>query len=77
MCSDKTPRSQWKIGKIFELIKSNDGRICVAIVLKKTNGTEQLIKRPTNRLYLFECDEDAKMCFVDDAKIKMMQKNDT
>ena len=63
MRSDKTPRSQWKIGKKSELIKNNDGRIRGVIVLKKTNGTEHLFERPTNRLYPVECDKkdyDAK-----------------
>ena len=78
--NDKTPKSQWKIGKILELIESVDGRIRGAIVLTKTNGTEHLIKRPLNRLYLLECDKkgkDVKIRFVDDANVRMMQEADT
>ena len=78
--NDQTSRSQWKIGNILELIKSNDGRIPGAIVLTKTNGIEHLMKRPLNCLYPFECDkkdEDVKIYFLDDANIKMMQKADT
>ena len=78
--NDKTLRSKWKIGSILELIKSTDERIRGAIILTKTNGTEHLIKRPLNRLYVLECDkkeEDVKMRFLDDANIKMMLKTDT
>ena len=68
------------MGKILELSKSHDGRICVAVLLTKTNRTEHLIKRPLNRLYPLECDkrdEDVKIRFVDDGNIKMVQKADT
>ena len=75
----KTLRSQWKIAKISQLVKSNDGRICGAIVLMKTNGTDHLIKRTLNSLYPLKYDkkdEDVKIRFVNDANIKMMQKTD-
>ena len=38
--NEKTPKSQWKIGEILEMIKSNGGTIRGAIVLKKTNRTK-------------------------------------
>lgn len=38
--------------KTLEQIKSNDAQIRVAMVLAKTNRTENLIRRSINRLYL-------------------------
>ena len=74
----KTPKSQWKIGKILELFKSKEGWICgIAIVLTKTTRNEHLIKRPLNRLCLLEYDkedEDVKIRFVDDANIKTIKE---
>ena len=66
-------QSQWKIGKTLEQIKSNDAQIRVAMVLAKTNRTENLIRRSINRLYLLESDkkdENKKIRFIDDANIE-------
>ena len=78
--NDRTPKSQWKIGNILKLIRSNDERIRGAIVQTKTNGNGHLIKRPISRLYPLKCDKkdkDVKIRIVDDTKIRMMQKSDT
>ena len=42
MYKDKTSQSQWKVGKILELIKSNCGVIRGEIVLTKTSWTMEL-----------------------------------
>ena len=49
---DKQPRQKWLLGKITELISSNDGIIRgVKVFLGKTRN---IIDRPVNRLYPVE-----------------------
>ena len=48
-------RGSWKMGKIIELIKSNDGIIRAA---KIALPTKNVINRPLNLLYPLECEED-------------------
>ena len=49
---DKQPRQKWLLGKITELIASNDGKIRGAKVF--LGKTRNIIDRPVNRLYLVE-----------------------
>ena len=49
---DKQPRQKWLLGKITELIPSNDGKIRGAkVFLCKTRN---IMDRPVNRLYPVE-----------------------
>ena len=49
---EKQPRQQWKVGRILELITSNDGEIRQANVI--VGKTKRVINRPINRLYPLE-----------------------
>ena len=49
---EKQPRQQWKVGRILELITSNDGEIRQANVIVRK--TKRVINRPINRLYPLE-----------------------
>ena len=49
---DKQPRQKWLLGKITELIASNDGKIRGAKVY--LGKTRNIIDRPVNRLYPVE-----------------------
>ena len=52
MYEEKQPRQQWKVGRILELITSNDGEIRQANVI--VGKTKRVINRPINRLYSLE-----------------------
>ena len=52
LIEDKTPRSQWKLARVLELIKGHDEKIRGALV-RTSQGTE--LKRPANKLYPIEC----------------------
>lgn len=52
---EKQPRQNWRMGKITELIKSNDNKIRAAKVL--VGKTKSIITRPLNKLYPLETNE--------------------
>ena len=54
---DDTPRGSWRLGKIMELITSQDGEIRAAKVLLTTKN---IVNRPLNLLYPLECSIDEK-----------------
>jgi hypothetical protein len=58
---ENLPRGSWKIGRIVELVTSNDGEIRSA---KVQLPSKRLIGRPLNLLYLLECDKN--LTFIDD-----------
>ena len=49
---DKTPRSQWKLAKVIELLNGHDNNVRGALV-RTTQGS--MLKRPVNKLYPIEC----------------------
>ena len=49
------PRSSWKLGKIVELITSNDGNIRAAKVLLSSRN---VVNPPLNLLYPLECEHE-------------------
>ena len=50
------PRGSWNLGKIVELITSNDGNIRAAKVLL---STENVVNRPLNLLYPQKCSQSS------------------
>ena len=52
LIEDELPRGNWRLGRIQELVLSEDGEIRSAKVLLPTN---KLIGRPLNLLYPIEC----------------------
>ena len=52
MFDDKQPQQKWLLGKITELIPSNDGKICGAKIF--LGKTQNIIDQPINRLYPVE-----------------------
>ena len=61
MVGAQTPRGQWKMAKIQELVKSADGSVRVAIV--KT-ATASSLRRPTALLYLLEVQANGEPCYT-------------
>lgn len=55
LIKDELPRGCWRLGRIKELIQSEDGEIRSAKVLLPTG---KLIGRPLNLLYPIECPEN-------------------
>ena len=51
---DMTKRSQWRIGRVDEIIISKDGSICGAGLVTNTELGKGRLKRPLNKLYPFE-----------------------
>ena len=49
------PRGSWKLGKIVELVTSNDGNIRAAKVLL---STKNVVNRSLNLLYPLECERE-------------------
>ena len=49
---ENIPRQLWKLGRIVDIYKSNDGRECGAKV--KVGKTNKLIDRPLNKLFPLE-----------------------
>ena len=64
---DKLPRQHWLLGKIIDLIPSEDGQIRGAKVL--IGKTKNVIERPVNRLYPLET--KYKFVIKNDEKITM------
>ena len=54
---EDTPRGSWRLGKIVELITSNDGNIRAAKILL---ATRNVVNRPLNLLYPLECGDSFK-----------------
>lgn len=52
---DDTPRGSWRLGKITELIRSNDGNIRAA---KVRLATRNIVNRPLKLLYPLECENN-------------------
>ena len=48
------PRSFWKLGRVTDLIKGDDGQIRGAVIDVVTNGKPQTLRRPITRLYPLE-----------------------
>ena len=45
-------RSEWRVGRVSELIKSNDGHVRTAVVsVINENGKRGQLRRPLNKLY--------------------------
>ena len=53
---ENIPRQLWKLGRVVEIYKSNDGRERRAKV--KLGKTNQLIDRPLNKLFPLERNDD-------------------
>ena len=51
---EHSPRSQWKLGKVIELMTSNDGQVRGAVIKVITNGKPTKLRRPTSCLYPLE-----------------------
>ena len=48
-------RSEWRVGRVSELIKSNDGHVRTAVVnVINENGKQGQLRRPINKLYPVE-----------------------
>ena len=48
------PRNLWKLGKVTDLIKGDDGQIRGAVLNVFTNGKPQTLRRPITHLYPLE-----------------------
>ena len=78
---DKVKRSQWRMGKIHELIKSKDGKVRACVVDVISNGVKSQLTRPVNKLYPVEFSKNdekdkVKITFVDETKVPAVFKND-
>ena len=54
------PRSFWKLGRVTDLIKGDDGQIRGAVIDVVTNGKPQTLRRPITCLYPLEVMSEAK-----------------
>ena len=71
---DKIKRSQWRMGRIHNLIYSRDGKVRAADVSVCINNKRNSLRRPINRLYPFEMNREkdnncTKIKFVDEKDI--------
>ena len=66
------PRGSWKLGKIVELITSNDGNIRAAKVLL---STKNVVNRPLNLLYPLECEYEHQQMLRETPKIEQTDPN--
>jgi len=48
------PRTQWRLGRVVEVLESTDGQIRGAVVKVSTNGRASTLKRPITCLYPLE-----------------------
>ena len=54
------PRSFWKLGRVTDMIKGDDGQIRGAVIDVVTNGKPQTLRRPITRLYPLEVMSEAE-----------------
>lgn len=73
LVKDDLPRGNWRLGRIQELVQSEDGEIRSAKVLLPTN---KLIGRPLNLLYPIECPANETNTDEDNAKSDRGISND-
>ena len=66
------PRGSWKLGKIVELITSNDGNIRAAKVLL---STKNVVSRPLNLLCPLECEHEHRQMSREMPKIEQTDPN--
>ena len=66
------PRGSWKLGKIVELITSNDGNIRAAKVLLPTKN---VVNRSLNLLYPLECEHEHRQMSREILKIEQTDPN--
>ena len=57
---ENRPRSFWKLGRVTDVIKGDDGQIRGAIIDVVTNGKPQTLRRPITRLYPLEVMSEIK-----------------
>ena len=72
---DNIPRQLWKLGRIVEIYKSNDGRERGAKV--KVGKTNQLIDRPLNKLSPLELNSNNDNDINDSNNVDNSDDNDT
>ena len=66
------PRGSWKLGKIVELVTSNDGNIRAAKVLL---STKNIVNRSLNLLYPLECEYEHRQMPREMLKIEQTDPN--
>ena len=72
---ENIPRQFWKLGRIVEIYKSNDGREHGAKV--KVGKTNQLIDRPLNKLFPLELNSNNDNNTNDSNNVNNSDDNDT
>ena len=69
---ENLPRGSWKLGKIVELITSNDGNIRAAKVLLSTRN---VVNHPLNLPYPLECEHEHRQMSREMPKIEQTDPN--
>ena len=54
--NEKHPRALWKLGRVVNLIKGQDGKIRGAGIRVHSNTSSRILKRPSQMLYPLEID---------------------
>ena len=54
------PRSFWKLGRVTDIIKRDDGQVRGAVIDVVTNGKPQTLRRPITHLYPLEVTSETK-----------------
>ena len=73
LVSENTPRIKWKYGLVEELIRGKDKKIRGACVLIKNKDSQNIIRRPINKLYKLESSGSkatVQLKFIDENEIK-------
>ncbi|XP_065891666.1 uncharacterized protein [Dysidea avara] len=69
------PRTQWRLGRVSEVLKSSDDQIRGVVLKVNTNGRLSTLRRPVTCLYLLEI--APQMCSEDQMPIKMAHQEHT
>ena len=73
LVSENSPRIKWKYGLAEELIRGRDRKIRGACVLIKNKESQDIIRRPINKLYKLESSGSkatVQFKFIDENEIK-------
>ena len=69
------PRTQWRLGRVSEVLKSSDDQIRGVVLKVNTNGRLSTLRRPVTCLYPLEI--APQMCSEDQMPIKMAHQENT